>query len=216
MPKQRWTTGEQRIWLEERIPAFLEAQQADTLANVFFPDLYDEWPKLYPTQPPTAEELEKAGGNLEKANKQGKKKMENVSFQYIIIKRCGHLLIYIQKRLAQWFHNITCAQSAGGKRGVIKIKKTTRLVPAWQTYINLYYDEKLKPLVEKAYADHLASLEEGKSPKPKVVIIGEVAQAMLEDESDEIKDEIENHRQKVKNEPDDDITTSKRLGSLQQ
>lgn len=28
-------------------------------------------------------------------------------------------------------------------------------------------------------------------------------------------DEIENHHQKVKNEPDDDITTSKRLGSLQ-
>lgn len=83
MPKQRWTTDEQRKWLEKRISVFLEAQQADTLGSVFFPDLYDEWRKLYPTQPPTAEELEKAGGNLEKAKKEGKKKTESVSLLYI-------------------------------------------------------------------------------------------------------------------------------------
>ena len=118
------------------------------------------------------------------------------------------------KRLAQWFHNTTRAQSAGGKRGVIKINKPARLVPAWQTYVNLYYEEKLKAAVEKAYADQFTSLGEGKNPKPKVVIMGEVARAMLEEESDEIKEEIENHRQKVKNEPDD-TTTSKKLGSLQ-
>jgi hypothetical protein len=82
MPKQRWTTNEQRQWLEERIPAFLEAQQADTLGSVFFPDLYDEWRKQHPVQPPSAEELEKAGGNLEKAKKEGKKKTESVSSLY--------------------------------------------------------------------------------------------------------------------------------------
>lgn len=124
------------------------------------------------------------------------------------------LLTYVQKRLAQWFHNTTRAQSAGGKRGVIKINKNARLVPAWQTYVNLYYEEKLKALVEKAYTDHLASLGEGQNPKPKVAIMGEVARAMLEQESDEIKEEIEIHRQKVKNEPDN-ITTSKGLESLQ-
>ena len=90
-----------------------------------------------------------------------------------------------------------------------------RLVPAWKTYINLYYEQKLKDAVEKAYTDHLVSLEEGKNPKAKVAILGEVAVAMFEDESEEIKDEIENHHQKVKNEPDD-TTTSKRSGSLQQ
>ena len=97
MPKQHWMANEQRKWLKERIPTFLKAQQADTLGSVFFPDLNDNWCKLYPAQPPTAEELEKAGGNLEKVKKQGNKKTESVSLQ-CIIKDTENLLTYVQKR----------------------------------------------------------------------------------------------------------------------
>jgi hypothetical protein len=60
----------------------------------------------------------------------------------------------------------------------------------------------LKGPAEKAYADHLASLGEDEKPKPKVAIFGEVARTMLENESDEIKEEIEKYRQTVKNEPE--------------
>jgi hypothetical protein len=79
MPKQHWTTAEQRKWLEDRLTAFLEAQQADTLSDIFFPDLYDSWHKLYPIQPVTPEELEKASGDSDVAKRQKKKKIELVS-----------------------------------------------------------------------------------------------------------------------------------------
>jgi hypothetical protein len=84
MPKPRWTTSAQRAWLEERIPAFTESQENDQTTTVFYPELYVAWEKSFALEPPSATELEKAGGDLEKATATKKKFMETVSM--VIIK----------------------------------------------------------------------------------------------------------------------------------
>jgi hypothetical protein len=66
MGKKRWTTPEQRIWLEELIPAFIQAQQ-DSVVNLFFKDTYTKWHEEWPTPLPTAEEVKHVKGNAEKA-----------------------------------------------------------------------------------------------------------------------------------------------------
>jgi hypothetical protein len=79
MPKPRWTTPAQRTWLEARITAFTESQEKELTTKVFYPELYKEWEKTFPSEPPSTTELEKAGGDLEKAIAKKKKFMETVS-----------------------------------------------------------------------------------------------------------------------------------------
>jgi hypothetical protein len=80
MPKPRWTTPVQRTWLEERIPAFNEAQENGVTSKLFYPELYAEWDKTFDPEPPSAIDLEEAEGDLEKAKTTIKKFMETVSF----------------------------------------------------------------------------------------------------------------------------------------
>ena len=87
-----------------------------------------------------------------------------------------------------------------GKSGVIKLQKNTKLLPAWQAYQTLYYEKKLKPLVEEAYSRRTENLPEGKKPKGRIAIIGEIAREQLENETPEVKAEVEEYRTKLKDE----------------
>jgi hypothetical protein len=80
MPKPRWTTPAQRAWLEERIPAFNEAQEKGITTKIFYPQLYTAWDRAFNPQPPSAAEIKDAGGNLERAKAKKRKFMEIVSF----------------------------------------------------------------------------------------------------------------------------------------
>jgi len=67
MTKKPWTTPDQRTWLENLIPAFVEAQENKTTGTTFFPETYEKWQKKWPVEPPTMEELAEAGGEAPKA-----------------------------------------------------------------------------------------------------------------------------------------------------
>lgn len=95
-----------------------------------------------------------------------------------------------------------------GKSGVIKLQKNTKLLPAWQAYQTLYYEKKLKPLVEEAYSRRTENLPEGKKPKGRIAIIGEIAREQLENETPEVKAEVEEYRMKEK-EVEDSSTLDK-------
>jgi hypothetical protein len=46
MPKKKWATKEQVEWLEERMAAFVQAQQTKTTGQ-FFTSVYDAWHGTY-------------------------------------------------------------------------------------------------------------------------------------------------------------------------
>ena len=80
MPKPRWTTPAQRQWLEDRIPAFTEAQEKGLTTKIFYPDLYAAWDRDFSLEPPSAIEIQEAKGDLEAARTAKRKFMEIVSF----------------------------------------------------------------------------------------------------------------------------------------
>ena len=77
MGKKRWTTPEQRTWLEELIPDFVQAQQ-DKTTGLFFDTIYKEWHDKWPTEPATDKEIKSARGNADKALATKRKAEENV------------------------------------------------------------------------------------------------------------------------------------------
>ena len=77
------------------------------------------------------------------------------------------------------------------------------MLPAWQAYQNLYYEQKLKPLIDEAYRKHIENLPEGTKPKPRVAIIGEIAREQLHLESPEVLAKVEDYCKKVKDESEE-------------
>jgi hypothetical protein len=79
MGRQRWTTEEQRTWLEAQIPEFLESQRTKVVGK-FLKTTYLEWEKSWLTIP-TQEELERAKGRKDRALAYKRKNLEKVRTQ---------------------------------------------------------------------------------------------------------------------------------------
>ena len=64
----------------------------------------------------------------------------------------------------------------------------------------MYYEEKLKTLVDEAYDEHIKSLPEGTKPKRRLAILGEIARENLKNETPEVIAKVENYWSKHKEE----------------
>jgi hypothetical protein len=102
-----------------------------------------------------------------------------------------------------WFHNNTRASSSGsGKRGLLKINVKSKVPRAWQAYQSLYYQSKLKPIVNAAYEAYLATIPPNTKPKTRFVIMNQVVQQSFAEETEEVKAEVEEYRRKLKDGPE--------------
>ena len=73
MTRWKWTTDEQEEWLEQRKPAFLEANQKKTAVKDFFPTVVEEFCQKWPVPPVKEQEIADAGSvELAKRVKQNK------------------------------------------------------------------------------------------------------------------------------------------------
>lgn len=81
MTRQTWTTTEQREWLEERKPGFLEAKQNETTSKEFFPAVSKEFREKWPVPQVMDEEISKAG-SIELASKIKREKYDKVRAYY--------------------------------------------------------------------------------------------------------------------------------------
>ena len=84
MGKRGWTTPDQRQWLEARIPEFVQVQKDKTTSSIFFLNVHQAWQQQWPTQSPTAAELQDAKGDEKVALALKTKATEGVSVSIII------------------------------------------------------------------------------------------------------------------------------------
>jgi hypothetical protein len=77
------------------------------------------------------------------------------------------------------------------------------MLPAWQAYQTLYYDRKLKTLADDAYTRHIKDIPEGTKPKGRLTILGKVTREQLQNETPEVKAEVEEYRAKLKEDVED-------------
>jgi hypothetical protein len=77
MTRRKWTTPDQEEWLNSRIAGFSDAQVNKTTSKDFFPVVFKEWRKQWPTPDPTPKEITDAG-NIEKATLKKKNEEEAV------------------------------------------------------------------------------------------------------------------------------------------
>ncbi|KAI0245466.1 hypothetical protein BJV78DRAFT_1287779 [Lactifluus subvellereus] len=197
MGKKQWTTAEQWAWLEGLIPAFVQAQQEKS-TGTFFEDTYNEWHEKWPTPAPTEDDIRHAKGSAEKVLAVKRKIMDN--------------------RIKFWFHNHTRGSSSGaGTRGVLKLSSLAKVVQPWQAYLNKFQNTKLKEKIDEAWETYLSEVPEGQKPEKMLFEIrNKLAQQLYEAETAEVRWEVEEHRQKMRNsETSDDSDLAARNKSFQ-
>ncbi|EIW56913.1 uncharacterized protein TRAVEDRAFT_94652, partial [Trametes versicolor FP-101664 SS1] len=109
-----WTTPEEKAWLERRIPDFIEAQEKNDPKS-FFLACHCEWFHRFELEPPTAQEVAKQGGNVDKATSVKKRRQK--------------------KRVSEWFYNHT--RSATSHRVLNLAKRKTGFLHPYQAYMSL-------------------------------------------------------------------------------
>ena len=99
-----------------------------------------------------------------------------------------------------WFHNHTRGSSSGnGTRGVLKLSTVPKLLQPWQAYQNKFYDTKLKHKVEESWKEYLGQFPKGQKPEKTLFEFrNQMVQKFYREETDEIKQEVEEHRQAMK------------------
>lgn len=157
MGRPEWTTPEEKAWLEKRIPDFVEAQENHN-AKSFFVGTHDEWFHRFELEPPTAEEIAAASGNVEKATSVKKKKQKVVS---IMSRSVWTLTSPRPQRVKEWFYNHT--RSATSHRVLNLAKRKTGYLHPYQAYMTMY-KPRVMPILKERYADYLRGLEAGSTP----------------------------------------------------
>ena len=82
--------------------------------------------------------------------------------------------------------------SGTDSRGVLKLTSKTRLQP-FQAYSRLYYDEKLKPIVDEKYKEHIESVPKAQQ-KSRFAFSAALTRELFDAESEEVKNKVEVYR----------------------
>jgi hypothetical protein len=77
MTRAPWTSAEQRTWLEARKPAWVAAQENQTM-KTYRSKLLAEWYTKFPLGALTPKEVQAAGGDLQKAERARKETSDKV------------------------------------------------------------------------------------------------------------------------------------------
>lgn len=64
----------------------------------------------------------------------------------------------------------------------------------WQAYQKLYYEKKLKAIVDKEYAEYLKTVKEGEKPKTRIQIQTEISRREYGKESEQVQLMVEEYR----------------------
>ncbi|TEB19583.1 hypothetical protein FA13DRAFT_1718654 [Coprinellus micaceus] len=92
----------------------------------------------------------------------------------------------------------TVTNSSSGSRQVIQVTPK-RIMLEWQAYMKLYWDSKIKSSFEQAWAEHANTIAQGTADPTttRLSIQIAVAKDLFSKESDEVKNEVDDYRQKV-------------------
>ena len=88
---------------------------------------------------------------------------------------------------------------------------SAKSVQPWQAYLNKYQGSRLKEKINNVWQEYLSTVPEGQKPEKTLFEIrNKVAQRLYEAEAAKIKQQVEEHRQKMKRGEDADDTDRNR------
>jgi hypothetical protein len=95
-----------------------------------------------------------------------------------------------------WYFNHSRTTTSGSDtRNVLKLQGSSRILQPFQAYSQLYYESKLKPIIDEKYKVHLETVPFDKQ-KTAFAFRAAETKELLEAETEEVKREVEEYRRK--------------------
>jgi hypothetical protein len=105
------------------------------------------------------------------------------------------MLLYLQ-RVYWWFHNHTRGSSGGtDARNTLKLSTKSRTLQPFQAYSRLYYEIKLKDVINVEFEEHTKTVPKHEQ-KTRFVFSTALTKTLYEAETEEVKKEVEVYRKK--------------------
>jgi hypothetical protein len=195
MGKKPWASPEQLQWLYSQLPGFLKAQEAKTTAT-FLSAAYTQFHEQWPVAPPTPPEIAAAEEGQEQAMSIKIKASEAVSLHITLVYVAIQLLIFTCQRIKDWIYNHRRASNSGtGTRGILKLGGAPRVLHPWQAFHKLFYED-LKPTIDTEWQEF-----QQVSPASTMTLFqfrNNKMQTWYEESTPEVKEQVEEYRQKCK------------------
>ena len=219
---RRWTTPEQTAWLEMQIPAFTSAQSNPLQVRTAFQvKVYQDWVARWPVEaaPPSLDPQ----ADATEVSAAAKEHVNTVCILKVVRAYCcsvtSKLITFWLQCLKQWFNNhargIAAAVGSEHQPKLLNLSvQPTRKLSATHTYSKLYYVSKLKPIVDKAWEQHVAenpveSQKKGKWLRHQNKLLAK----LLSDKTEEVKPKVEHCCEEgVAPEADDNTPEAKGTG----
>ncbi|KAH7902814.1 hypothetical protein BJ138DRAFT_1108212, partial [Hygrophoropsis aurantiaca] len=124
-------------------------------------------------------------------------------------------LTRVKIRIQQWFNNHThdnATEKQGKHMKILNLcTRKKQKLPPWQAYSQLYYDDRVRPVVEAEWPERRAEIIEYKDADdkdpPEVAPLwfrNKISMHFFDEESDDIIAEVEEHHQSLEQEDGDD------------
>jgi hypothetical protein len=115
--------------------------------------------------------------------------------RYLIFSSATEFRLTLKQQIYWWYFNHTRSTTSGtDSRSVLKLAGSRVLQP-YQAYSHLYYESKLKTIIEERYKEHLEVVPT-KDQQSAFVFRTAETKALFDAETDEVKQEVEEYRQK--------------------
>ena len=195
-----WTTEAQHELLSSYLPRYMvaKAKPGQKGFDEFWPVVLSEWFKQWPLPELTQSQLD-----------QGMTTEKQLEVQKLVGGACSHFkqlnLTHIIQRLTQWYNNHTRTSSSGeGKKKVLDLGgRKRKMLPDWQAYSRLYYDDRIKATVDREWQEEIRKQNENEGDGTTQNLLSKVAnvrfravitQRLFANESPEIKENVEKYR----------------------
>ncbi|KAH7904721.1 hypothetical protein BJ138DRAFT_1018727 [Hygrophoropsis aurantiaca] len=186
--RRGWTTVDQEAFLESHKSSFLMHQSQKNLQD-FWPSLLNDWFTNFPLGNPTDKDTQE--GLTEE------QRLERA-----------------KTRVQQWYNNhtrVNGGKERQGKRKLLDLRaRKQKILPDWQAYSHLYYEERVKPDVDAEWPTRREALKEsGQEDTPEMAPLwfrNQVTKRKFGAESDEVKAEVEEYRKQTDQSIEDEGT----------
>jgi hypothetical protein len=195
--QKAWTTAEQREWLTEKLPSYKASRNSQVPADIW-PSIFEGWFQKWALGEPDASEV-----NIAAEVRLKNKKKVSVLLQMRVNTHFGSRNV---QQIREWFKNHSRSSASSGpnagRRPVLDLggKKTkARKLTVFQAYSKLYYESKVKDAVQAGWADEYLAKNPTHSPTdpippPSIAFRNKVTQQLYENESEDVKSEVERKR----------------------
>ena len=160
-----WQTPDQKAFLEDNFSSYTQHSASGTLKTAFWPSFFCKWFQQWPLPDPSPDLIEKVGSKEKAAQVDCSRKISVSTFH--MSTECVGLGSPSIQQIKRVFKGAADDGATGGRRNLHLEDCCPRKQSEVQVYMALFYNNRIRSVVLKQWAETGVNLDFGRSEIPK-------------------------------------------------